>query len=641
MNSNWLKNFTISQRIAAGFGVVMLVTIVPITFVVVGKIHAIVEEAELRELRSLSSNVEATLAAEGRLAEALSALVANMPTVQQAMGRGDRAGLLRETAPAYEVLKKNYAADQFQFHIPPATSYLRVHKPDKFGDDLSDFRQTVVVTNKEQRAVRGLEKGVAGLGVRGIVPVSQNNKHIGSVEFGMSFGQPFFDGFKKQYGVDVALHVQQKDGFKVFASTFGKEPLLDPASLTTALGRDEAVLRYLEHNEQPIALYARPIHDFSNKPIGVLEIAMNRSTYLASLASARNTVLGLGVAALLLGIGLAVVLARGITRPLNDTVKAMRDIAEGEGDLTRRLDTTGHDETMQFALAFNKLLDKILGLVREVAAATSQLAAAAEETSTITDQTNQRTRRQQSETEQVATAMHEMSATVQDVARNANNAAQAANRANEEAVAGRLVVTGAAEAIRALAGDVENAATVIQQVEKESTAIGMVMDVIRGIAEQTNLLALNAAIEAARAGEQGRGFAVVADEVRTLATRTQQSTAEIHKIIERLQSSARQAATVMEQGRSQAQTSVGQATRAGSSLSTITEAVGSISDMNTQIASAAEEQSAVAEEINRNITTINAMTSETASEAKHTAAASQELARLAIQLEGLVRQFKI
>ncbi|MCK7583411.1 MAG: methyl-accepting chemotaxis protein [Chromatiales bacterium] len=459
------------------------------------------------------------------------------------------------------------------------------------------------------------------------MPVSQRGEHIGSVEFGMSFGQPFFDGFKRQYGVDLALHVQDKDGFKTFASTLGKKPLMSPQDLAAAMSSDDGVLRQLQVDDRPLALYARPIRDFSGKPVGVLEIAMDRSGYLAALAGARNTTLALGLGALVLGIALATVLARGITRPLTDTVRAMHDIAEGEGDLTRRLATDGRDETSQFALAFNRLLEKIQGLVREVAAATSQLAAAAEQTSTITDQTQQRTHRQHSETEQVATAMHEMSVTVQDVARNATGAAQAARRASDEATTGRQVVSATTEAIRGLAHEVERTAEVIQQVSKDSTDIGMVMDVIRSIAEQTNLLALNAAIEAARAGEQGRGFAVVADEVRTLATRTQQSTSEIHKIIDRLQTSTRQAATVMQQGRAQAQTSVETAGRAGASLAAITEAVGSITDMNTQIASAAEEQSAVAEEINRNITAINVMTSETAGEAQHTAQASQEARR--------------
>ncbi|THB70290.1 MAG: methyl-accepting chemotaxis protein [Gammaproteobacteria bacterium] len=221
---------------------------------------------------------------------------------------------------------------------------------------------------------------------------------------------------------------------------------------------------------------------------------------------------------------------------------------------------------------------------------------------------------QKAEVDKVATAMTEMSATVHEVARNATEAAEAAQRADEETSKGKMVVSQAIEAIDLLASEVNDAAQVIHRLEQDSDEIGAVLDVIRGIAEQTNLLALNAAIEAARAGEQGRGFAVVADEVRTLAQRTQQSTQEIQNMIERLQSGAQDAVKAMEQGRSRAQVGVEQAAEAGTSLETIAQAVGTISDMNTQIATAAEEQSVVAEEINLNIVSISDMADKLANE---------------------------
>jgi methyl-accepting chemotaxis protein len=233
-----------------------------------------------------------------------------------------------------------------------------------------------------------------------------------------------------------------------------------------------------------------------------------------------------------------------------------------------------------------------------------------------------------------------MAATSQEVARNTAAAANAARQADSETQAGREVVNQAIDAIDHLAQEVVSAADVIHRLEAESGKIGTVLDVIRGIAEQTNLLALNAAIEAARAGEQGRGFAVVADEVRTLATRTQESTQEIQKMIERLQTGAKSAVQVMEQGRSKAQVSVQQAARAGTSLDTIATAVSAISDMNAQIASAAEEQGAVAEEINRNITNISQIANQTASGAEQTATASAELAKLAARLQTHVGRFK-
>ncbi|MDX1251777.1 MAG: methyl-accepting chemotaxis protein [Gammaproteobacteria bacterium] len=349
------------------------------------------------------------------------------------------------------------------------------------------------------------------------------------------------------------------------------------------------------------------------------------------------------IASLVMGIALAALLAfftvRGIIRGVAELEHVTARLADG--DLNARVNNHGADELGRVAKAFNHMADKFKNAIGEVSGSTSQLAAAAEELSAVSVQTSHGITQQQSETDQVATAMNEMSATVQDVARNAEQAANAARNADAEAQNGRRVVGDNIDAIDALAAEVERAAQVIQKLEAESGSIGTVVDVIKSIAEQTNLLALNAAIEAARAGEQGRGFAVVADEVRTLASRTQQSTHEIQQMIQRLQTGASEAVQVMMQGRNQAQVSVQQAARAGESLASITRAVTSITDMNTQIASAAEEQSAVSEEINRNIVTISQIGSQTAAGAHQTSAASEELARLAAQLQSLVGRFKV
>ncbi|MCU7922437.1 MAG: methyl-accepting chemotaxis protein, partial [Candidatus Thiodiazotropha sp. (ex Dulcina madagascariensis)] len=270
-----------------------------------------------------------------------------------------------------------------------------------------------------------------------------------------------------------------------------------------------------------------------------------------------------------------------------------------------------------------------------------QLASAAEETSVVTAQTTAGINQQHTETDQIATAINQMNATVHDVAQNAVHAAEATRNADASSEEGKKVVDKTIEAINQLATEVEQAAKVIHELEQETENIGSVLDVIKSIAEQTNLLALNAAIEAARAGEQGRGFAVVADEVRTLAGRTQQSTQEIEEMISRLQTGANKAVQVMETGKTKTLVGVEQAAAAGKALETINAAVESINNMNTQIASAAEEQSSVTEEINRNITNISQVAEQTSSGAAQTAQASDDLARLAEQLKGLVAQFKV
>ncbi|MCW8906390.1 MAG: methyl-accepting chemotaxis protein [Sedimenticola sp.] len=346
-------------------------------------------------------------------------------------------------------------------------------------------------------------------------------------------------------------------------------------------------------------------------------------------------------AVLLVLIVVSAVIARSICVPLSLTTRAMDSIAAGEGDLTQRLDSSGRDEVARLAEAFNNFVVKVQQTITQVSSVTSQVASSAEALSGITARSHQQMGQQRSETEQVATAVTEMAATVHEIAANAEKTASSAREANKEAESGRSVVEEASQAINRLAGEMEQAASVVHRLESESEAIGSVLDVIRGIAEQTNLLALNAAIEAARAGEQGRGFAVVAAAVRTLASRTQQSTQEIQEMIERLQTGTGEAVQVMGSSQATTRNTVDKAHAAGESLAKIVQAVGTISDMNTQIASAAEEQSAVAQEIDRSIVQISQLAEEAANGSDQVATASRELSGLGEQLQRQVNQFRV
>ncbi len=332
-------------------------------------------------------------------------------------------------------------------------------------------------------------------------------------------------------------------------------------------------------------------------------------------------------------------LVRSMTRP----IYMMRGVLEemDRGDLTHQVEYQSDDEIGKMAITLNKSIATQRQMVSTVASTVEQVAAAGEEMSAITTQTSQTIEKQRSQTEQVATAMNEMTATVQEVASNITQTASAANKANEQTNEGNRVVKQTIDEINRLETQVEDSAKTINEVKQHSEAINSVLDVIKGIAEQTNLLALNAAIEAARAGEQGRGFAVVADEVRTLAGRTQESTEEINEMIEKLQNGSSRAVEVMARSLEQTKLAVDYASQSGEALQTIAQAVNEINEMSTQIASAAEEQSSVSEEINRNIVSINDMSNQTAEGASQTSIASEELARMASDLQGLVAQFKV
>ncbi len=353
-------------------------------------------------------------------------------------------------------------------------------------------------------------------------------------------------------------------------------------------------------------------------------------------------ILQLFVTLLLVGGATIMFLTQRVVCSIREAVKLISTATTqmAEGDTTVRVNYEAQDELRTIAVSFNQMGEQMQSALRGVDSATNQLASASEETSVVTENTSQSMRKQQNEISQVAAAMHEMHATAHEVARSASQAAEAAQHADGEAATARQVSLQTIEVIESLAEAVEHATTVITTLVKDSDEIGGVLDVIRSIADQTNLLALNAAIEAARAGEAGRGFAVVADEVRTLASRTQQSTSEINDMIARLQTSANQAFTAMETGRSKAKLGVEQTVKGTASLESIIQAVGVINDMSAQIASAAEEQSSVSEEMTRSITAINDLTSETTDGALQTTQASQEVARLATALQDMVRRFR-
>ncbi|NMZ71049.1 methyl-accepting chemotaxis sensory transducer with Cache sensor [Pseudomonas peli] len=353
----------------------------------------------------------------------------------------------------------------------------------------------------------------------------------------------------------------------------------------------------------------------------------------------KTLLIGLVIAALV--ALLIVLIVRSITQPLQHAVDAMANIASGDGDLTRTLDTQGNDELSALSRHFNAFTEKLRQVIKHSLDSAGQLDAAARNLGEVAGQSQQHSEQQSQQMELVATAINEVTYDVQDVAKNAEHAATEVHTAEEQALQGQQNIEGSLRQINALSATIDQAVTVIQALAQESTQIGSVLEVIRSIAEQTNLLALNAAIEAARAGEQGRGFAVVADEVRLLAQRTQKSTAEIQVMIERLQGNSEAAVKVINDSSQASQLTIEQARQAGTSLTLIASGLRNLSGLNASIASATLQQSHVVEDINQNVTQAASLAHNNALAAQQSSDAGQHLGQLAEQLNRLLGQFRV
>ncbi|MGF6200721.1 methyl-accepting chemotaxis protein [Pseudomonas laurylsulfatiphila] len=360
-------------------------------------------------------------------------------------------------------------------------------------------------------------------------------------------------------------------------------------------------------------------------------------------AQQSGTIKALSVAVMagVIGLLLMWLTASGVTRPINSVAQMLKAIASGDGDLTQRLHYSKQDELGELVSWFNRFLDKLQPTIAQIKQSITDARGTADQSSEIARQTSEGMQVQFREIDQVATASNEMSATAHDVANSASNAANAAKGADQSARDGMSIIERSTRDINQLADEVSKAVTEVEALAVNSEQIGSVLEVIRSIAEQTNLLALNAAIEAARAGESGRGFAVVADEVRNLAKRTQDSVEEIRLVIERIQSGTRGVVATMHSSQTQAHSNAGQIQQAVQALSKISDAVTVISDMNLQIASAAEQQSAVAEEVNRNVSAIRTVTETLTGQATESAQISSQLNTLTTHQMKLMDQFRV
>ena len=451
-------------------------------------------------------------------------------------------------------------------------------------------------------------------------------------------GESYLVGPDMRMRSDSFLDPQGHSVSASFAGSIASNGVNTEAS-QNALQGDTGIKIITDYNGNPVLSAYTPVAVAGNTWALMAEIDEAEAFAIVSeLKIILAVVIGL-VAIAIVVVG--VLVARSITRPLGGEPVEMKSIAEeiAAGNLTLEFENRGQQESVYAAM--HKMTLTLNDMISKIVAASSEIATTTEQTSIVTQQTNENVQQQQRESLQVATATNEMSASVQEVANSASVASTAAQTATNEALLAKQVTENTIDTIVNMADEVARSMDTIQALEKQSTHIGSVLEIIRSVSEQTNLLALNAAIEAARAGEHGRGFAVVADEVRTLALKTQASTTDIEDIIDQLQIGASEAAKTMETSAQKAQDNIEMARKAGAAIAQITGAVEDINDMNAQIASAAEEQSAVSEEISKSITYISDLSQQTAGGSQQTSEATLQLARLSEQMRALVANFKV
>ncbi len=638
---NWFGNLSVSRKLGLGFGLVLVFTL---ALALIGwnslsnMIHRSDVQAEIARLDAATSQLQIS-----RLAYMLT------DGDEEAARRSDNdlAALQAQQQKALGLRVTDASRQRLNAMTGPISAY---------QDALQRMRNAVAQTQVARRTMISEGNTVLKL-------INDLRDRIGALDTGNPQRSSLQAGFTA-FNDEMLMTRYEVRGFMMTRSADRERILTNQMNKTmAALEATERLLNLhfpaqLRDLKTALQRYFSPLDDYKKHILEVSvignEMTQQADALLKLTGELQNIQFSLrdedstqaisfqllgALAALVLSVIAATLIARQITQPLQETLEIARRIADG--DLTSDARITRRDELGVLQQGIQDMAGTLRELIGRIRDSATQIASSAEELSVVTEQTSTGVGKQKTETDQVATAMHEMSATVQDVARNAELAARAANEADNQARDGDRVVNEVVAQIERLAGEVNRSTEAMAQLEHESNKIGSVMDVIKAVAEQTNLLALNAAIEAARAGEAGRGFAVVADEVRTLAQRTQQSTEEIEELVAGLQNGTQRVASSLHSSHSLAGSSVELTRKAGAALGSINKGVSNIQSMNQQIAAAAEQQSVVAEQISRSVISVRDVTEQTTVASQEIAKSSTELARLGNQLTAMVSRFRI
>lgn len=619
---------------------VIIITGLVLASVNLNNMQTLIKNAEQAQLRSYMNALTNSIANESRLAEALSTLVANMPLVQEKLANNDRKALAELFVPGFDTMQKQYDVEQFQFHTLPASAYLRIHKPEKFGDDLSSFRFSVLDANKKIQAVRGLENGTAGLGIRGVVPIVTNqSKHLGSVEFGMSFGQPFFEQFKKQNGVDATLQWATSDSFKTLANTMSDGFLTSNALLVEVLGSNEPKWIQKIINGISYSIIVQSIYDYSGTPIGAIEIAMNNTQNQLLLATTRNHALLISFIILMLGLWGSWLTANYFIRRIHAVTDSVNYIAQG--DLSHSIHLDGHDELAALARATNSMRQQLRMMASTVSEHARTVQKAAQEINTAVESQAATSSQMSSSVAEITSTMEELSASSTQIADHSKLVVDVANQAMTGSYKGSEAMQVVLVRMEDIRNDNQASLQEIMALGAKSKQISKIMSLITNLADQTKLIAFNAALEASSAGEAGKRFSVVASEIRRLADSVTDSTDEIEAKINEIQDAISRLVITSEKGANGILAGTAASNNTAERFNDIVSAVNQTSTTAQQISLSTQQQKIASSQVVFALREIVGASAHTATAITKVAQISNEMTHISEQLSLATQFFKL
>ncbi|EGV20079.1 methyl-accepting chemotaxis protein [Thiocapsa marina] len=630
------KQIRLWANILLVIGAAIILAITTLTLVSLHNLKTVSRTAEESELRQLAAMVQTQIREEVGLAEALGVLVAEMPEVQTRFAAGDRDWLVEQFHPPFEALARDFGAVQFQFHTAPAMSFLRLHMLEKFGDDLSSFRQSVVDTNRDREPHRGLEVGVAGLGARGVVPILQAGRHLGSVEFGMSFGQPFFDDFKANYGVEAALYILRDGEVETFASTHAGQPFLGPDALRAAFAGEPQIAE-IDSETTPFAAYAEMVPDYSGKPFGVLEVAMDRTPYVAVLDKTRMQAMIIGVLVAFFSIGISLITAHAITKRIRRLADEIDRVTNGDLSSGEAID--GNDELADLARALDGMRGHLNALVTGVETSAFSVHAASREIAQAIDGQAATSSQMSASVAEITSTMEELSASSTHIAEYSESVVAIAGRTYDDSLRGSDAMQHLVEKMRRIGEDNQTALNEILELGTRSKEISKIMQIIDTVADQTKLIAFNAALEASSAGEAGKRFGVVAAEIRRLADSVTASTGEITGKVAEIQESINRLVISSEKGSTGIQQGIADSAGTADILQAIVEAASETSTSAQQISLSTQQQRTASSQVVIALREIVAASSETAGAVRQIADIARDMSELSSALQSRLDQF--